>query len=151
MRRIRLGLALVGGALLIQLVPYGRDHSNPPVTAEPEWDAPETRELFFRACKDCHSNETIWPWYSSIAPMSWLVTRDVTEGRSHFNVSEWGREENHGEEAADLVRDEEMPPWFYLPAHPEAQLSEEDRKAIVAGLRATFGEGGHENHQDHLH
>ena len=150
MRSIRLGLALLGGAVLIQLVPYGRDHSNPPVTAEPGWNAPETRELFFRACKDCHSNETIWPWYSSIAPMSWLVTRDVTEGRSHFNVSEWGRGKNHGEEAADLVRDGEMPPWFYLPAHPEAQLSEQDREALVAGLMATFGEGDHEHH-DHAH
>lgn len=139
---------MVAGALLIQLVPYGRDHSNPPVAAEPDWDAPETRDLFFRACKDCHSNESIWPWYSSIAPMSWLVTRDVAEGRSHFNVSEWGREGNHGEEAADLVRDGEMPPWFYLPAHPEAQLSEQEREALVAGLKATFGEGGHEHH-DH--
>jgi len=57
---------LAGGAVIvlaaIQLVPFGRDHQNPPVTGEPAWDSPRTRELFFRACKDCHSNETTWPW-----------------------------------------------------------------------------------------
>lgn len=86
-----------------------------------------------------------WRWYVLVG----YEGRDG--GRSHFNVSEWGREKNHGEEAADLVRGGEMPPWFYLPAHPEAQLSEQDREALAAGLRATFGEGGHENDQDHPH
>ena len=79
-------LALLGFGLAIQLVPYGRDHTNPPVLAEPAWDAPRTRELFFQACKDCHSNETVWPGYASLAPMSWLVQHDVEEGREHFNV-----------------------------------------------------------------
>ena len=57
----------------IQLIPYGRNHTNPPVVTEPQWDSPRTRELFTRACADCHSNETVWPWYSNLAPMSWLV------------------------------------------------------------------------------
>ncbi|MCX7782465.1 MAG: heme-binding domain-containing protein, partial [Meiothermus sp.] len=81
-------LALV--LLAIQLVPYGRDHQNPPVVAEPPWDSPQTRALFVRACADCHSNQTRWPWYSHIAPVSWLVQRDVEEGRSKLNLSLWG-------------------------------------------------------------
>jgi mono/diheme cytochrome c family protein len=144
-------LGLVGLGLLIQLVPYGRDHGNPPELQEPPWDRPRTRELFFRACKDCHSNQTEWPWYSSVAPASWLVQRDVEEGRSHFDVSEWGRAKNHGDEAAEKAREGEMPPWFYLPLHPEARLSDEESKELVAGLVATFGEekadDAHEHHR----
>jgi len=141
-------LILIGLGLAIQAVPYGRAHDNPEARDEPAWDQPGTRELFFRACGDCHSNETKWPWYSSIAPFSWLVQYDVDEGREHFNASEWGREEkNEGEEAAEMVREGEMPPWFYLPAHPEAQLSEAERDALLAGLVATFGDE-EEDHDD---
>ena len=61
-------IVAVGGFLLIQFVPFGRDHTNPPVVQEPKWDSPATRELAKRACFDCHSNETVWPWYSNIAP-----------------------------------------------------------------------------------
>ncbi|MGH0032716.1 MAG: heme-binding domain-containing protein [Myxococcota bacterium] len=136
--RILIGAAAL--AVLVQLVPYGRDHANPPVAQEPAWDAPATRELFFRACGDCHSNETVWPWYANVAPVSWLVQRDVDEGREHFNVSEWGRPKNEGDEAAEMLREGEMPPWFYLPAHPEAQLADAERDALLAGLVRTFGE-----------
>jgi len=124
----------------IQLVSYGRNHVNPEVMGEPDWDRARTRELFFRACRDCHSNETQWPWYSVVAPASWLVRRDVEEGRSHFNVSEWGRAENHGDEAAKLAGDGDMPPWFYLPAHAGARLSRAETEDLVFGLIATFGE-----------
>jgi len=137
--------------MLIQLVPYGRDHENPQLVHEPGWDQPRTRELFFRACKDCHSNQTEWPWYSSVAPASWLVQRDVEEGRSHFNVSEWGRAENHGDEAAKRARAEEMPPWFYLPAHPRARLSDGEREELITGLVATFGEDEADHPRDHDH
>lgn len=157
MRLFRCGIvALLGLGAVIQLVPYGRDHKNPEVAREPDWDHPQTRRLFFRACKDCHSNETEWPWYSFVAPASWLVQRDVEAGRSHLNVSEWGRAENHGDEAAKLVREGEMPPWFYLPAHPEANLADEEKEELVAGLIATFGEEeaeppDHDDHHDHDH
>lgn len=148
-RPVRTALVvLVGLFLAIQLVPYGRDHGNPPVTGTPEWDSPRTRELFFTTCKDCHSHETEWPWYSFVAPMSWLVQHDVDEGREHFNVSAWGQqEENEGDEAAEMLRDGEMPPWFYLPAHPEARLSDADREALIAGLVATFGEEEDDGHE----
>ena len=152
MRLIRHGIwVLVALALAIQIPPYGRDHENPEVVQEPDWDLPRTRDLFFRACKNCHSNETIWPWYSFVAPASWLVQSDVDEARSHFNVSEWGRAENHGDEAAKRVRKAEMPPWFYLPAHPEAQLSDEERQWLIAGLAATFGEKAERDHHRHDH
>jgi mono/diheme cytochrome c family protein len=140
-------MTLLGVGLLIQLVPYGRDHTNPPVVQEPAWNSPRTRELFFRACKNCHSNRTEWPWYSSVAPASWLVQHDVEEARSHFDVSEWGRKHNHGDEAAKMVREGEMPPWYYRPAHPEAWLSDPERRELVAGLVATFGEAEDESHE----
>ncbi|MGB9752927.1 heme-binding domain-containing protein [Roseiflexus castenholzii] len=140
-RRIAAGMlaGVMGLLLLIQFIPYGRDHTNPPVIAEPSWDSPQTRALFFRACADCHSNETTWPWYSNIAPASWLITRDVMTGRAEFNVSEWGRPDNEGDDAAKLVQNGEMPPWFYLPLHPEANLSPVERQQLINGLLATFG------------
>ena len=82
---------LIGGFVLIQLLPIGKDYTNPPVVQEPAWDSPQTRELAMAACGDCHSNETTWPAYSKIAPISWLVARDVEEGRSKLNFSEWNR------------------------------------------------------------
>jgi mono/diheme cytochrome c family protein len=133
-----LGALALGVA--IQLVPYGREHSNPAVGREPDWDRPITRELFFRACKDCHSHETEWPWYSFVAPASWLVQYDVAEGRSHLDVSDWGRPHNEGDEAAEMVREDEMPLWYYLVAHPEARLSGSERDELVAGLVVTFGD-----------
>ena len=73
-RIIGFGAAIiVGGFALTQVVPYGRNHTNPAVVYEPDWDSPETRALAERACFDCHSNETTWPWYSTIAPISWLT------------------------------------------------------------------------------
>ncbi len=135
---------LAGAAILfaaIQIVPYGRNHQNPPVTGEPKWDSPRTQELFNRACKDCHSNNTIWPWYSFVAPASWLTQLDVSLGRKGFNVSEWGRpEENEGQKAAKEVKDGKMPMFIYLPAHPAAKLNAAEKGELVAGLVATFGE-----------
>ena len=123
-----------------QLVPYGRDHTNHAVIAEPVWKGERTRELFFRGCRDCHSHETRWPWYASIAPMSWLVQRDVDEGRSKFNVSNWGHGKQEGDEAAGMIRKDEMPPWFYRPLHPEGRRTEAEKQELIRGLVDTFGE-----------
>ncbi|MGD2079089.1 MAG: heme-binding domain-containing protein [Chloroflexota bacterium] len=142
-RVVLIGLAvIVGGFLLIQLVPYGRDHSNPPVVSEPNWDSAQTRELAQRACFDCHSNETVWPWYSNIAPVSWLVQRDTEEGRRILNFSTWG---NGGEgrepwEAVEVVQEGEMPPATFLITHPEARLTTAEKQALVQGLRATINQ-----------
>jgi hypothetical protein len=127
-------------AIAIQFIPFGRDHTNPPVRVEPAWDSPQTRALFFRACADCHSNQTIWPWYSHIAPVSWQVQRDIQEGRAAFNISEWDREDQEGDDAADKFQDGEMPPLPYLLAHSSARLSAAERQAFIAGLVATFGD-----------
>jgi mono/diheme cytochrome c family protein len=143
-RRILKPLLLGGVALAaaIQLVPYGRDHSNPPVTAEPQWDSAATRDLAKRACFDCHSNETVWPWYSNVAPVSWLVQHDVNEGREHLNFSEWDKPQKEADEAAEAVREGEMPLPIYLPTHPEARLTDAEKQALIAGLEATIGSKG---------
>jgi mono/diheme cytochrome c family protein len=127
--------------LLIQLVPYGRDHTNPPVVAEPAWDSPQTRALAQRACFDCHSNETVWPWYSNVAPVSWLVQRDTIEGRQKLNFSTWGTGEQETEEMYETVAEGEMPPPVYLITHPEARLTAAEKQALLSGIKATFGVG----------
>lgn len=141
MRRILLGLgtAVVATLLAIQLAPDGRNHVNPPVRQEPAWDRPETRALAVRACFDCHSNETVWPWYSSVAPLSWLIQRDVDAGRQALNYSEWDRGQGEARESATSVRRGEMPPWFYTLSPSRARLTPSERATLVAGLEATFG------------
>lgn len=131
------GIAFVA----IQLVPYGRDHANPPVTAEPPWTSPEVRSLATRACFDCHSNETKWPWYSNVAPVSWLVTYDTLKGRRTLNFSEWDRPQREADEAGEAVREGEMPLPIYLPAHPEARLTDAEKRILASGLDATLGAG----------
>ncbi|HVJ20025.1 MAG TPA: heme-binding domain-containing protein [Polyangiaceae bacterium] len=134
--------ALATLGLLIQLVPYGRDHSNPPVVQEPRWDRPLTRELAARACFDCHSNKTRWPWYSHVAPVSWLVQHDVDEGRRVVNFSEWGRPYEEAGESAETVVEGTMPPVTYLLTHPAGRLSTEEKAELVRGLNATLGSLG---------
>lgn len=133
-------VAIVGGFLLIQLVPYGRGHDNPPVTSEPNWDSPETRALAKTACFDCHSNETDWsPWYASVAPSSWLVQHDVEEGRQHLNFSEWndGGKPRELDELWEVLAEGEMPPAVYILQHPEADLTPAQVEQLVSGLKAT--------------
>ena len=135
MRRLR---AVVLGFLIllvaIQFVPINRD--NPPVTGEVR-ATPEVASLLRRSCYDCHSHETKWPWYSRVAPISWLVTHDVHEGRDHLNFSQWTAytPKDRAKKRAgisDLVQQRDMPLWYYLPMHSEAKLTDEDVQAIVA-------------------
>lgn len=107
---LRVGL-IVGVVVFvaIQLVPYGRDHDNPPVTEAPEWDSARTEQLAIDACYDCHSNETEWPWYSNIAPMSRLMQRDVNASRAELNFSEGDREQDELKDLAETIVDGEMP------------------------------------------
>lgn len=133
-----LGMLVAG--LLMQLVPYGHNRINPPVVREPAWDSATTRDLAQKACFDCHSNETVWPWYSRIAPVSWLVYRDVVEGREHLNFSEWkggaGKHEQPHELTKEVIEGE-MPPLQYTIAHPEARLDGRSKKLLTDGLAAT--------------
>ncbi len=139
---LRIGAGLAALLLLAQLVPYGRAHTNPAVRAEPTWDSPKTRELFGRACADCHSNQTEWPWYSHVAPVSWLVQHDVEEGRGKLNVSEWDRPQDEAGEAAEAMQEGEMPMPIYTWMHGHARLTDAERAALIAGLQATFGSEG---------
>ena len=131
-------LVVLGLLVVAQLVPYGRDHDNPPILAEPGWNSSTTRTLAKRACFDCHSNETTWPWYSNVAPVSWLVQNHVDEGRRELNFSEWTRSYREADEAAETVRSGEMPPRSYLMTHPEAQLTDAEREQLARGLDATL-------------
>jgi mono/diheme cytochrome c family protein len=132
------GVAIVGLFLAIQLIPYGHTHDNPAVVMEPAWDSEATRDLAVRACFDCHSNETSWPWYTNVAPISWLAVRDVDEGRATLNFSEWGSQGRHADEAAEVVREGEMPPVYYTWLHPSARLSDAELEQLAAGLDATM-------------
>ena len=139
-----LGYAVLAGVIgfgAIQLVPYGRDHTNPPIRSEPTFDSPATAALVKAVCYDCHSNRTNWPWYTNIAPISWLIQRDVDEGRQSLNFSEMNLGQA-ADESAGKVSGGEMPPFTYTVMHPEARPSDADRAALVKGLTATFGSGG---------
>lgn len=126
-------LALVAGLALVQLVPV--DRTNPPVERD-IFIAPELEALLRRACYDCHSNETVWPWYGYVAPVSWLVARDIEEGRKHLNFSTWDRYADPKrrrkllKDTEDEIEDGEMPPRNYLAMHPEARLSKEERRLL---------------------
>jgi hypothetical protein len=120
-------------AVLIQFIPYGHTHTNPPVSQEPTWDSPATGELIHRACYDCHSNQTVWLWYAHVAPMSRLLQNDVSGGRRHLNFTEWDKPQRHAKDVDDEVTKGDMPPWFYLPMHPAARLSAEERQALIDG------------------
>jgi len=133
------GIGAVGLLIAIQAVPYGRDHSDPPVRQEPPWDSEQTRAMVVDACYDCHSNQTAWPWYSHLAPTSWLVQRDIDGGREKLNFSEWDSPQEEAQEAAEAVQEGTMPPWQYRLLHSSARLSSSERQALVQGLAATFG------------
>ena len=135
---LRITLGVLGILLAIQLVPYGREHRNPPVTGEPAWDSPETRALARQACFDCHSNETEWPAYANLAPASWLVQHDVNEGRAALNFSEWSRRQEEAKEAPEVVLEREMPPAAYTLAHAHARLNATDRDRLARGLARTL-------------
>ncbi|HIL80808.1 MAG TPA: heme-binding protein [Myxococcales bacterium] len=125
-------IALGATFLAAQIVPVDRE--NPPV--ESEVSAPQdVRAVLERACYDCHSNQSRWPWYGYLAPASWLIAYDIEEARDHLNFSTWDRYDEDEqidkiEEAWEEVEEGEMPPFFYLPLHPTARLDEADRAVL---------------------
>jgi heme-binding protein len=133
----RVGPVLLALLVLAQFIPVAR--TNPPATKE--LTAPfEVDGILQRACYDCHSNETRWPWYAYVAPTSWLVTWDVREGRKHLNFSTWGdyapsRQRKKLKELVEMIEKDEMPLWYYRPFHRDAQLSREERDRLIAWAR----------------
>lgn len=147
MTRLRTWLRRLGKTLAvlvvlfgaIQLIPYGRTHSNPDRRSEPEWNSPRTRELVVRGCFDCHSNETKWPWYANVAPMSWVVEYDVEKAREIVNFSEWGKHQPLAPYSAHSVAAGGMPPKKYRINHPEAEFTEQEKADLIQGLELTLG------------
>ncbi len=133
-------VVLVGVAALVlaQAVPYGRDHSNPPVTRAAKWPPGPGEQLAEQSCYDCHSNLTKWRWYSNIAPVSWLVQHDVEDGRGVLNFSEWDRGQPSLGEVVEQVSGGEMPPTQYTLIHPSASLSSSEKAELVAGLTGLY-------------
>jgi hypothetical protein len=149
MRRFLLGMAIT--VVAIQLIPIER--TNPPAPAE--LTAPlEIDGLLQRACYDCHSNETRWPWYAYVAPVSWLVAYDVHEARAHLNFSTWGeyppRKQRHKlGELAEMIEEDEMPLWIYRPLHADAALTEDERAQLVGWARAERARLRHPGSAEH--
>lgn len=127
-------IILIGGALAIQLARPAR--TNPPTdparTLAAVTHAPaDVQSVFERGCRDCHSYDTRWPWYSNVAPVSWLVINDVNHGRRHFNYSDWAQNDRDKipqllKDMCELTRKGEMPLSYYLWMHPDARLSDRD-------------------------
>jgi hypothetical protein len=135
-----LGILMLLGVVLflaVQLIRPGPLNSRPPVVGEPAWGDRAAEDLARRACYDCHSNETHWPWYAQIAPASWLVTYDVTEARARMNFSEWAPARGRlVSAAAAAVRQGERPPLQYWALHPEARLTPQEKQTLAAALEA---------------
>jgi mono/diheme cytochrome c family protein len=140
----RVGVFLVIGLAIAQFSPFGRDHANPIARAGPAWDSPRTRELAARTCYQCHSNRTVCPWHSNVAPISWLIQSDVERRRSELSYSALHRGEAH--ETAETVLERAMPPWHYVVLHPDERLSDLERDERVRGLNATFDSGDDDDH-----
>jgi hypothetical protein len=129
----RAGVVLALALIAIQFVPIER--TNPPV----ESDAPVAAELktvLRRSCYDCHSNETTWPWYSYVAPVSWLIANDVKEGRREVNFSVWNqysdaRKARKFKEIVEQIEANKMPQWYYVLLHPDAKLSASEKEMIL--------------------
>ena len=141
-------LALCVAFIAIQFVPVSR--TNPLEKGELRASA-EVVSVLRRACYDCHSNETTWPWYSHVAPLSWVIAHDVNEGRAALNFSTWDQlsAEKQAEaikESWEAIAEGKMPTWYYVALHPEARLSANDQ----AILRAWSGSaaGGEEREND---
>lgn len=149
-RGARIAIVLAGAVLaalgVMQLMPVAR--TNPPIVSDTASAGtgdivapPEIKATLRRACYDCHSNETHWPWYSAIAPVSWIVARDVDLGRKEIDFSEWQnyypRTRQHKLEWMGRALNEEvMPPWPYRLMHPGARLSNEERTALEQWIEA---------------
>jgi hypothetical protein len=132
-------LGILLALIVMQFAPVER--TNPPVEEEVRSPA-NVRAILKRACYDCHSNETRWPWYSHVAPVSWLVAHDVHEARKHLNFSTWNqynpkRQARKLNATSEEVDEGEMPLWYYLAVHRDAALSDADRALLREWATAT--------------
>jgi hypothetical protein len=131
----KVGLITAAILVIFQFIPV--DRTNPPIKNEPKWNSHATREMVKNSCFDCHSNEATYPWYSYVAPVSWLVSNHIAEGREHLNFSEWTNDVDV-DEMIEEIRSGEMPLWDYKLMHSHANLTPEQTDSLVAGLKRTF-------------
>lgn len=131
---------LVIGFLLIQLIPFGHDHTNPPTVSEPNWSSPQARALVKEHCFQCHSNETAWPWYSNVAPGSWLIAYDVIAGRRQFNFSDWKNNPGELDEMVGAIQEGEMPPIQYWIVHPSSKMNAQQKQELIAALQSSVNQ-----------
>jgi len=142
--------SLIGLAVTFVVIQFIRPSlANPPIdetktigaTAEVPSDV---QAILERSCYDCHSNKTVWPWYSNVAPVSWLLADDVKDGRKELNFSEWGtykerRKSRKLKELCEQVKESEMPLTLYVPLHSSAKLSDADRTRLCEWSTALRG------------
>ena len=131
---VRIGIVVIAVFALIQLVPYGWTHSNPPVVQDAPWPDAESEAIARESCYSCHSNETDWPAYSYVAPMSWLVRADVDKARDEFNFSDWDESGDDADKAFDVIEDGEMPLPRYTMIHRSARLTDDEAQILLAAL-----------------
>lgn len=141
MKKVLLWLAIVV-AIAFAAIQFKRiDKTNPPIDAADVLQPPaHVQQILDRSCYDCHSNATRWPWYSNIAPISFMVAEDVEEGRRELNFSKWNsysakRKARKLEEICEEVEDGEMPMPKYLWTHPSAKLSAADKQTLCEWTR----------------
>jgi hypothetical protein len=130
-------LSAVAVAVLIQLVPYGHSHSNGAVLSEPAWPSQEIRSLVVRGCFDCHSNEVAYPAYANIAPISWLVSEHVSDGREALNFSAFKAGTEAAGNIVEVVQEGSMPPPYFtrFGLHSGAKFSKAEISTLVTALR----------------
>ncbi len=131
---LKIFLLLAAILVLIQFVPV--EKTNPPILKEPNWDTQKTRNYAVRACFDCHSNETVWPGYASIAPISWFVVGHVMDGRKHLNFSQW--KSKSSDKIIEELKEREMPLKSYLLLHPSSKLSDKELSEFIEGMKKTI-------------
>ncbi len=144
---LRIGIGAVAVFALLQFVPYGWSHPNPPVVRDAPWPNAEAERVARESCYGCHSNETDWPAYSYVAPMSWLVRSDVDRGREAFNFSDWNEYDNDVDDAIEMIEEGDMPPGRYTMIHRDARLSDAERQQLIAAL-SQMSHGGNDEDGD---
>ena len=140
----RLVIGAVALLVLIQFIPTWLWNTNPATVSQPKWDSPQTQALAKRACFDCHSNQTTWPWYSYVAPGSWLITRDVLSGRRALNFDNWqtslARRDRFplDQQIQREISRGDMPPNYFLWLHSDAKLTAVEQQQLIDGLAKTI-------------
>lgn len=139
---IVVGVIVVLG-IIVEIIPWGNiipafAETNPPVQTQIQWNNANTEQLVKMACYDCHSNETVWPWYAHITPVSWLVAHDTNEGRQRLNFSTQSANQINPNELVEQIQRGSMPKGIYTIMHPAANLSAEQKAELIAGIQASL-------------